>query len=313
MEQLFSIQKLYTSILMEWMHYAKVPKGWSFPNHKHSLFEFIYCASGRMEQWVNGQSFILQEGDSLIIKYGHVHHTAELTEDTEFFVFHFDMDMKEVQTIFQVVPNPHIPSGQEDNGICSVSRRVRDFLDEFKELLIHHNDLAEYVDNRMEQSVKLLRMQMRVIDLICLIAEHFTRESSVYLNSSMSPAQINLAHEVAFQLESHSGERLQINELAEKTGFHRSYVSSCFKEVYGISPRKYLTKIKVRTAKQLLQNTELTVTEIAEKLEFSSPAHFSKFFLNNVGLPPLKYRNQLYQYSNHPIKSNDDITEKELL
>ncbi|RAP75145.1 helix-turn-helix transcriptional regulator [Paenibacillus montanisoli] len=294
MEQIFKIQRLYASILLDGMHYAKVPKGWSYPRHRHSFFEFIYCASGKMEQWVNGRSFMLMKGDVLIVKSGLVHHTAEVAEDTEFFVFHFDMDMKEVQTIFQVVPNPHIPFDPEEDTKLSFNCRVREFLDEYKEVLIHHNELNENPFNRMEQSVKLLRMQIGIIDLVCLMAEHFTEDSNVYLNNSMTPAQINLAHEVAYQIELHSGDRLQINDLAEKTGFHRSYLSSCFKQVYGISPSEYLKKIKVRTAKQLLQYTELTVTEISNKLEFSSPAHFSKFFLNSVGLPPLKYRKSTF-------------------
>lgn len=296
MEQLFHIHKLYTSLLLDSFHYIKVEKGWSYPNHRHFLFEFIYCASGTMEQWVNGQPFLLQEGDSLIIKYGLYHHTAALKEDAEFFVFHFDIDVKEVQSIFQIISNPLIHSQQECAGAFSISLWVNEFIQEFKELLIQQQDaLKVSVGESLHSSVRLLRMQIRVLDFICLLADYFIKETDVFVSNQITPAQINLAHEVAFQLELHSGERLLINELAKKVGVHRSYLSTCFKLVYGTSPREYLTKIKTRSAKQLLHNTDLTIEEIAVKLEFSSPAHFSKFFHNSAGLSPLKYRNQLHK------------------
>jgi len=298
MKQLFSIPKLYSSILLESVHYAKVEEGWSFPNHRHFLYEFIYCAAGSMEQWVNGQPFVLKEGDSLIIKSGLQHHTAPLTEDTEFFVFHFDVDMKEVQTIFQIVADPLIPAlqqeqeGEHRQGSFSVSDWVRSFIEEFHEELIQHEDTwIKEIGKRLESSVRLLRMQMRMLDFITMLADYFIHETKLLEQNKLSVSQINLAHEVAYQLELHSGERFQINELSKKMGVHRSYLSNCFKQVYGFSPREYLTKIKSRSAKQLLQNSDLTIEEIAVKLDFSSTAHFSKFFLNAVGLSPLKYRN----------------------
>lgn len=292
MEQLFNIPKLYTSILLESMHYAKVPAGWSFPNHRHSMFEFIYCASGSMEQWVNGQPYVLRDGDAILIKGGLYHHTAEIGEDTEFFVFHFDIDMKEIRSIFQLISAPLVSSRHED-GPFNASKWVAEFIGEFKDVLLQHRDDApKGAEDEPIQSVKLLRMQMRILDFICLLAEYFIRQSNVSIDGRISPAQLRLAHEVAFELELQAGDRLQWNELSKKMGFHRSYLSNCFKQAYGISPRAYFTKIKMRSAKQLLQNTDLTIEEIAGRLEFSSPAHFSTFFLNNEGVSPLKYRNR---------------------
>ncbi|HZG56208.1 AraC family transcriptional regulator [Paenibacillus sp.] len=294
MEQLFNIPKMYTSILLVSLHYAKVPKGWSYPAHKHAMFEFLYCASGRMEQWVNGQPYALREGDALLIKSNLPHHTATQTEDAEYLVFHFDVDVPELQAVFQIVPDLLIPAreAEEEDRSLSVARWVKEFLEEWKDpLVLHTRPRAPGADGHpAERSVKLLRMQMRILDLICMLAERFTREAEVALHADLTPAQRQLAREVAARLELHAGDRLRIDELAKETGFHRSYISDCFKKVYGVSPRDYVTKLKIRSAKQLLRNTDLTVSNIAERLGFSSPAHFSAFFANNVGEPPLKYR-----------------------
>lgn len=293
MEQLFNIPKLYSSILLESLHYVKLQKGWSFPKHRHFLFEFIYCASGTMEQWVNGQPHLLKEGDALIIKYGLYHETAPLSLDSEVFVFHFDIDEKEVHTLFQMISNPIILAKPEKEGEFSVSQWVKNFIQEFGTILVQHNALHSLTMNeRLEKSVMLLRMQMRVLDFICILADYFIKDSEVSLPDKMTPSQIKLANDVAYQLELHANERFQINDLAKKMGVHRSYLSNSFKQLYGISPREFLSKVKIRSAKQLLQNTDMTIEEIATKLEFSSSSHFSKFFLNTVGLSPIKFRNQ---------------------
>jgi AraC-like DNA-binding protein len=294
-EQLFHIPKIYTSVLLESLHFAKYDKGWSYPNHRHFLFEFIYCAAGSMEQWVNGQPYVLHEGDSLIIKNGLFHHTEPLSVNTDVFVFHFDIDVKEVQSIFQLIPSPFIPSDHPGDGAFSVRRSVNDFIAQHESFLIRHDPSSAMAQSEQTgAAIYLLRMQTQMLEFICSLADYFSKETNLFVHNRMTPSQIHLAHEAAYHLELHSEKRFQINELAKTMGVHRSYLSTCFKRVYGMSPRAYLTKIKIRTAKQLLQHNDWTIEEIAAKLEFSSPAHFSTFFQNTVGQSPLKYRNQLY-------------------
>jgi AraC-like DNA-binding protein len=291
MEPLFNIPKLYSSILLEGLHYVKLSKGWSFPKHKHFLFEFIYCVSGTIEQWVNGQPHRLHEGDALIIKYGLYHETLPLASDSEIFVFHFDIDEKEVHMLFQMISNPVMKS--EKDVPFSISKWVKEFIHEFGTVLVQHNALHSLsMNERLEKSVTLLRMQTRVLDFICILADYFIKDSEVRLPEKLTPSQIKLANEVAYQLETHANEKFQINDLAQKLGVHRSYLSNSFKQLYGISPREFLSKVKIRSAKQLLLNTDLTIEEIATKLDFSSSSHFSKFFLSSVGLSPIKFRNQ---------------------
>ena len=291
MEQLFNVGKLYAAITLEGMHYANVPRGWSYPSHRHHTMEFIYCVNGCMKQWVNGQPFLIGERDCLVVKPNLAHHTEALSEDASFFVFHFDVDIAEIRSVFQMAEPPFIAANQGE-GRLSIGGWVNDFMAEFGGLLRDKGGKSGSGNKeKLMHSVHLLRMQMRVMELICLLAQHFIRETNFGTGGAISPAQFQLASEAAHQLELHAGKRLNIQEVADALGVHRSRLSGCFKQVYGISPREYLSRIKIRSAKQLLQNTTLTIEEIAGQLEFSSPAHFSTFFQNQVGMSPQKYRN----------------------
>ncbi|MGP3782803.1 helix-turn-helix domain-containing protein [Paenibacillus sp. 1A_MP2] len=63
-----------------------------------------------------------------------------------------------------------------------------------------------------------------------------------------------------------------------------------FQKVYGISPRKYLSELKLHEAKQLIHQPDLNLTRVAAMLGYSSLAHFSRQFRRWTGMSPSEYR-----------------------
>lgn len=74
--------------------------------------------------------------------------------------------------------------------------------------------------------------------------------------------------------------------LREKLGYDYRYLSTLFSEVKGITIEHYIISHKIEKAKELLIYNELTLTEIAEKLHYSSVAHLSNQFKKVTGLTP---------------------------
>jgi len=58
---------------------------------------------------------------------------------------------------------------------------------------------------------------------------------------------------------------------------------------YDITPKQYILNARIRRAKQLLCDTPLTVTAIAEKCGFSSVYHFCRSFKQHTGQTPTEY------------------------
>ena len=81
-----------------------------------------------------------------------------------------------------------------------------------------------------------------------------------------------------------------VKGLAEELGYSANYLSDLLKKETGKNTQDHIqTRILEKSKTMLLTSTE-TVTEIAYKLGFSYPAHFSAFFKNKMGLSPAKYR-----------------------
>ncbi|HKJ07028.1 MAG TPA: AraC family transcriptional regulator [Flavobacteriaceae bacterium] len=78
--------------------------------------------------------------------------------------------------------------------------------------------------------------------------------------------------------------------LADKLNYSYAYLSSLFSEATYISIEHYIILRKVDFVKNYLLNTDLTLTEIAFKLNYSSVAHLSGQFKKTTGLTPSAFQ-----------------------
>ncbi|MDF2924889.1 MAG: AraC family transcriptional regulator [Paenibacillaceae bacterium] len=85
-------------------------------------------------------------------------------------------------------------------------------------------------------------------------------------------------------------EPLERETLAEIASLSPSYFSTVFKQVAGYTPTQYITNIRLDQAKQLLQNTGMTICEVARQVGFQDPLYFGRVFANHTGLPPREFR-----------------------
>ena len=86
---------------------------------------------------------------------------------------------------------------------------------------------------------------------------------------------------------------LHVREVAEAVRLHPNYLSSLFRESVGINLTTYIRHRKMKEAKELLRNTDRTVTEIAGMLGYSDIAAFSNAFRKHFGFSPKMERKGL--------------------
>lgn len=78
--------------------------------------------------------------------------------------------------------------------------------------------------------------------------------------------------------------------LSEKLGHDYTYLANIFSEVKGITIQQYIITHKIEKVKELLLYDELNLSEIADKLHYSSSAHLSNQFKKITGLTPSYYK-----------------------
>ena len=78
--------------------------------------------------------------------------------------------------------------------------------------------------------------------------------------------------------------------ISEKLNYDYTYLSNIFSEVKGITIQQFIIIHKIERVKELLLYDELNLSEIADKLHYSSVSHLSKQFKKVTGLAPTFYK-----------------------
>lgn len=89
---------------------------------------------------------------------------------------------------------------------------------------------------------------------------------------------------------------LTVGEIAHTCGIDDRYLYNLFVKHLGTSPKKYLNKIRIQNAKQLLRDSNCTVTEVAVSVGFEDVLAFSRFFAIHTGMSPTAYRRGVEQF-----------------
>ena len=115
--------------------------------------------------------------------------------------------------------------------------------------------------------------------LCALAAQHGTNSAN---ERTVQRAKFLLADNVTTHLD--------IGWLSHSLGLGYSRFRQIFKKCTGVSPYQYFLDLKIARAKELLEQQQFTVKEIAYMLSFDDPYYFSHLFKKKTGLPPSEWR-----------------------
>lgn len=85
-------------------------------------------------------------------------------------------------------------------------------------------------------------------------------------------------------------EPLTREQIAAHVNISPDYLTDCFRQEVGITPMVYLNRYRLRQARELLETTDLKITQIALAVGFSESAHFTRMFQREVGMTPRAWR-----------------------
>lgn len=105
-------------------------------------------------------------------------------------------------------------------------------------------------------------------------------------------------HEVEEYIEKHICDpaMLSMNVLAERFNYSPSQFSRRFMAVSGESVKEYVTKVKMKKAKELLRTVNLSITDIAYELGYTTPFYFTNVFTKHYGMSPSAYRSTFSKF-----------------
>ncbi len=183
----------------------------------------------------------------------------EMTQE-EMALFHPDV-LERFFSPFPSLLHPHTPK----------------FIEQLIFDLIHaYNKLSVFNEIRLTQL--FLRLWEQVLDEI------------TYSFDYQSNHKEDHAQKIKFFIEQSVSRSLSLQELEELTHLSQAHIFRIFRNAYNTSPLQYHAFVRVQKAKSMIRNTNMSITEIAENLGFSSVQDFCRVFKKVDGYPPSTYR-----------------------
>lgn len=91
-------------------------------------------------------------------------------------------------------------------------------------------------------------------------------------------------------MEAHYQGSATLEDIAAIASMNSQHFLRMFKQVYSITPHQYLIDLKLKKARQLLENNDLTINDICQSIGFESAFSFSVLFKKRFGMPPSHFR-----------------------
>ncbi len=90
-------------------------------------------------------------------------------------------------------------------------------------------------------------------------------------------------------IHTHYHEVLSRSDVAEHVGVSERHLSRCFQQEVGLTPMTYLNRFRVKVARSLLDAGELSITDVAMEVGFSTGGYFTRVFRDEMGVSPRGY------------------------
>ena len=117
-----------------------------------------------------------------------------------------------------------------------------------------------------------------------------TYEEYRYMDGGNAPLDDELIVEAQVWIESNVAAQITVADLASRIGVSSRTLDRRFRAATGTSPRNYWQRQRALLAKELLENTNLTISEIAYRVGYQDAGHFARIFRRELSVAPSEYR-----------------------
>ncbi len=248
-------------------------------NHFHSTFEVYYLMSGTREFFIKDRTFVVKEGDVIIISPNILHRTTntELPKHERFIVNIHESCMgscdQSNRGIFQ-------PLFEQEYMILRCSLQERILIEALS------NNIIQEIQDKMQGFEMYAQTLVQQLLIIC--CRHI-KQNRIQSLEFPSPMHERIS-EVVRYINNHYMNDLSLNLLADKFYVSPYYLSRFFKEATGFTFIEYLNSVRIKEAKKLLEQSTMKVNFIYKKVGFRSITHFGRVFKSVTGYAPLHYR-----------------------
>lgn len=255
----------------------KYETGYFIEPHQHDFFHYAYVVEGRGLVRIGEEELEVNKGEMFLVPIRTRHEIYSIDNLTNInikFTTHPALEAK----LNRLACHIKTLSLHEENIVRSILDEAV-FFDEFSE---------EMINTRFtELLLNLLRR--RPAQSSAGVAER-----RIVSEFAAAPDQTceELTPVIDYILR-HIDQPLNVNVLAEMSGYSDSYFCTLFRRSFGQTPIQYINYLKIDRSIKLMACTDYNVTKIAEMLGFDNVHYFSRLFKQKIGIAPNEYMKKM--------------------
>ncbi len=255
---------------------------WSMNANKHDHYEMVYVKKGSAVFQIEGVDVNMSPHSVIIIKPQKSHKFIVKSENCELIVLYFMFKNKKNDASHVSLTDFMEYVEDDANGDFLFLRLGR------------KNDIIHVMNKILRERVRYqvwgdFLSGILIVELFVLLSRALKLEweqSAKNRNLKLSEL-LNISKEY---IDVNYAKDLSLSGIAKYIYLSDSYFAHSFKNKFGISPKSYILKVRVDAAKELLENTDVKVSDIAASVGFSSQQRFNDIFRKHENVTPLKYR-----------------------
>lgn len=236
---------------------CKFHNGWAMESHLHEYSEILYCEKGACDVTINGERLTIPEKHFIWLPPNYVHQFHNTTAELICAVFSKDY----IPLFFHTIG---------DKGIKPSPIKA----EELEEIL----SKLYTIDNKNTMKIS------GYLNLICAkVFEQCKFESS-------RPTDSTLYQKVITYLSTHFKEDISLKSVAKHFGYNEKYLSHALHTLTGMPFGRLISFYRIEYAKQLLNNENYNISQIATECGFSALNSFNRNFKELTGMTPSEYK-----------------------
>lgn len=275
----------YEQYYMRNIHHA-----FQFPVHWHEEIEIIYVEEGKLHVKIGEQDMDGEAGDLFFVNPRELHLMSSPDGKVKYYTLLFPIEFISFQSLDELEANLLAPirSNQlmlpEQLTDEALKKKVREIVVKMiaDNREIHHLDIKE-----IGLSSHHLQTRIYLLQILQMLYE------AGALTKAETAGNSNMQKELLGYIQNHYTEKITLSMLAEEFHLSEKYISRYFVEHFYLPFSNYVVHLRLTHAKQLLETTDESITEIALQSGFSNVSYFIRAFKNAYDKSPLKYRKEI--------------------
>lgn len=240
------------------------------------------CTNGQLRYDLNQKTRNINKNDAIIFAEGEVVEKVWMSNDFEGFAL-----LISAQFIYEIVKDV-----QNLSDLFLLARRHPIFPLEHKEIIIANEYLKMVLDRiknaepRFRKDVVRLLLLTMIYDLCGAFYRVLNEKEEVVKSSKAERFFVQFIQLV----ERHFRRERRVSWYAEQMNITPKYLSEIISHVSKRSPNEWIDKYVTTEIRNQLRTTDKKISQIAEEMNFSNQSFLGKYFRENVGISPSKYR-----------------------